>query len=193
MAENKEWVIQGYQFSSQKDATQAKGELLKIQKLEEKMDYKNPQMVYMVYNKALENRIFKTPIGYEYLKKLRTMLEKSGQIQEPIKEIPIYQMYNLRDSTNPVVEKIKNDPKLQQKRERERKRKEFFPLKTSIFLNVLLAILVVAMLYISTTGSNPNVLNYERSLQDKYAAWEQELMEREAAIREKERELLLEE
>ena len=40
MAENKEWVIQGYQFSSQKDATQAKGELLKIQKLEEKMDYK---------------------------------------------------------------------------------------------------------------------------------------------------------
>lgn len=191
MTENKEWVVQGYQFSSQKDATQAKGELLKIQKLEEKMDYKNPQMVYMVYNKALENRIFKTPIGYEYLKKLQTVLEKSPQIQEPIKEIPIYQMYNLRDSTNPVVERIKNDPKLQQKRERERKRKEFFPIRTSIFFNVLLAILVIVMLYISTTGSNPNVLNYERSLQDKYAVWEQELSEREAVIREKERELLL--
>ncbi len=193
MADNKEWVVQGYQFSSQKDATQAKGELLKIQKLEEKMDYKNPQMVYMVYNKALENRIFKTPIGYEYLKKLQTVLVNSPKIQESVKDIPIYQMYNLRDSTNPVVEKIKNDPKLQQKRERERKRKEFFPLRTSIFFNVLLAILVVVMLYISTTGSNPNVLNYERSLQDKYAAWEQELRQREAVIREKERELLLEE
>lgn len=193
MTENKDWIVQGYQFSSQKDATQAKGELLKIQKLEEKMDYKKPQMVYMVYKKALENRIFKTPIGYEYLKKLRVMLVESGQITEPIPEIPIYQMYNLRDSTNPIVEKIKTDPKLKEKREKERKRKEFFPLKTSIFLNVLLAILVLVMLYIATTGSNPNVLNYERSIQDKYAAWEQELVEREAAIREKERELLLEE
>lgn len=191
MTENKEWAVQGYMFSSQKDAMQAKTELLKIQKLEEKMDYNNPQMVYMVYKKALENRIFKTPIGYEYLRKLQTMLTQSDKIKEPIQEIPIYQMYHLRDSTNPIVERVKSDPKLKEKKERERKRKEFFPLRTSIFFNVLLAVLVLAMLYISTTGSNPNVLNYERSIQDKYATWEQELAEREAVVREKERELLL--
>ena len=42
-----------------KDATQAKAELLKIQKLEDKMDYPNPHMVYMVYHKATENRILR--------------------------------------------------------------------------------------------------------------------------------------
>ena len=70
MADKEEWIVDGYQFGSAKDATQAKAELLKIQKLEDKMDYRNPHMVYMVYHKAIENRIFKTPIGYEYLRKL---------------------------------------------------------------------------------------------------------------------------
>ena len=42
------------------------------------MDYRNPQMMLMVYKKAIENRIFKTPVGYEYLKQLQTTLKQSG-------------------------------------------------------------------------------------------------------------------
>ena len=64
MAGREDWIINGFQFGSEKDVNQAKSEKLKIQKLEEKMDYENPQMVLMVYKKAIENRIFKTPIGY---------------------------------------------------------------------------------------------------------------------------------
>ena len=33
MADKEEWIVDGYQFGSAKDATQAKAELLKIQKL----------------------------------------------------------------------------------------------------------------------------------------------------------------
>ena len=36
MADKEEWIVDGYQFGSAKDATQAKAELLKIQKLEDK-------------------------------------------------------------------------------------------------------------------------------------------------------------
>ena len=80
MADKEEWIVDGYQFGSAKDATQAKAELLKIQKLEDKMDYRNPHMVYMVYHKAIENRIFKTPIGYEYLRKLQKHLKENPLI-----------------------------------------------------------------------------------------------------------------
>ena len=50
---------------------------------------------------------------------------------------------------------------------------------------------VIIMFVISTTGSRPTILNYERVLQNRYAEWEQQLSDREQVIREKERELLI--
>ena len=72
-------------------------------------------------------------------------------------------------------------------------KQEFFTRKTSILVNVILVILIGVMFYISTTGSTPTVLNYEKALQNRYATWEQELEQRESEIREKEKELLLSE
>ena len=77
MAGREDWTINGFQFGSEKDAKQAKSEELKIQMLEEKMDYKNPQMVMMVYKKAIDDRIFKTPVGYDYLKQLQKRLKEN--------------------------------------------------------------------------------------------------------------------
>ena len=64
-------------------------------------------------------------------------------------------------------------------------------LRKSVILNILLILLVIAMFVITLTGNNPTILNYEQKLQNKYAGWEQELTERENAVREKERELSL--
>lgn len=63
----------------------------------------------------------------------------------------------------------------------------------SVIINGLLVIAVAAMFYIATTSTNPNILNYEKSLVNKYAYWEQELSERENAVRERERALEAEE
>ncbi len=187
MAGREDWLIDGFQFSSEKDAKQAQSEQLKIQKLEEKMDYRNPQMVLMVYKKAIENRIFKTPVGYEYLKQLQKTLKQSTGLREEIPPIPVSQIYNLRDSTAPIVEKVKGTQKP------KKEKQEFFTRKTSICVNVILVILIGVMFYISTTGSRPTILNYERALQDRYASWEQELELRETTLREKERAILSEE
>lgn len=59
----------------------------------------------------------------------------------------------------------------------------------SVLVNVFLVIVVIGMMIVSLTGDNPNILNYENKLLDKYAQWQQELTEREQVIREKEREL----
>jgi len=66
-------------------------------------------------------------------------------------------------------------------------------LVTSIILNVVLVLAVGFMFYIAYTSEHPNVLNYKRNLVNKYAQWEQELSEREKEIREKERNLMIDE
>ena len=63
----------------------------------------------------------------------------------------------------------------------------------SVIMNIVLAIAVGGMFYIAYTSDNPNVLNYKRNLVNKYAQWEQELSEREKVIREKERNLMIDE
>ena len=62
-----------------------------------------------------------------------------------------------------------------------------------MILNVMLALAIVAMFVISFVSDQPNILNYERAITDKYASWEQELNQREQTIRDKERELKLNE
>ena len=61
-----------------------------------------------------------------------------------------------------------------------------------MFFNVFLALLVAGMFFVAMTGNNPNILNYQNAVLNKYAAWEQELTEREQAVREKEQELGIE-
>ena len=58
--------------------------------------------------------------------------------------------------------------------------------KTLIIICAALLLCVAGMFYVSTTINSPTILNYEQELIDKYSSWEQELTEREQAIREKE-------
>lgn len=55
----------------------------------------------------------------------------------------------------------------------------------SVILNILLAMAVAAMFAIAVNGKSPNILNYEKAITNRYASWEQELTERENAVREK--------
>lgn len=187
MADKTDWVVEGFQFATEKDAELAKNERLRIERIEEKLDYCNPQMVEAVYKKAINNRVFKTPVGYEFLKRLQTILKENPM--EEVADIPVYGVYSLRESTNPVVEKVKAS----QKRIKEKPKQEFFSRRTSIIVNIGLVLLIAVMFIISTTGSNPTILNYEKVIQNRYSAWEQELSDREQVIREKEKELLLSE
>lgn len=52
-------------------------------------------------------------------------------------------------------------------------------------MNIVMVIAIIAMFIITLNSDQPNVLNYERNLQNKYATWEQELTQREQTVREK--------
>ena len=63
MADKKEWIVGGFQFGTENDAKIAKAERGRIEHLEGKLDYDNPQMLEAVYKKAVNNRVFQTPVG----------------------------------------------------------------------------------------------------------------------------------
>ena len=67
------WTIDGFSFENQEDARLAKAELGRIGQLEDKIDHHNPHLVRAVYEKAITNKLFSTPIGLLYLKKLQEL------------------------------------------------------------------------------------------------------------------------
>lgn len=178
-------VAQGFSFYTEKDAELAEQERKKIDYLEEHLDYSQPNKILQIYNKAIHDRIFKGPVGMLYLRKLQIYLKKQESIPaEQIVPIPLYQIYTgeVRNEQNPTRNRVV-----------PAKKKKSIALPVSIMLNIVLGIAVIAMFVITLQSDQPNILNYERAITDRYASWEQELTQREQTIREKERELKIQE
>ncbi len=180
-----ELQVDEFIYTTIEDAKLAAAEKKKIEYLETHMDISDTQKLLLLYEKVNRDRIFKTPVGIKYLEGLRMQLIESGVSEESIPLIQLYANYEPRprerfDST--VRERM-----IQEKKDAVKKR-----LRLSLLLNVLLILAVIAMFVITLKSDNPNILNYERTLQNQYAIWEQELSERENKIRERERELDIE-
>ena len=57
-----EWKVGGFLFGSEADAKLARTEQEKIVYMEKRMQYDHPESVLTIYNRAIENRIFRTPV-----------------------------------------------------------------------------------------------------------------------------------
>ena len=163
-------VVSGFAFYSEKDARLAEQERQKIAYLDKRIDRTNLESVLVIYKKALDDRVFRTPVGLEYLRELQGELKaEQDLLGEEIPPIPLWTNFaDTREKTSPARRRIKPAP--------EENKNTTFRLSLIITLN----------------SDQPNVLNYERNLQNKYATWEQELTQREQTVREKERELHIE-
>lgn len=183
MSEYERLSVGGYLFSTEKDARLAEAEQKKIEYLEARIDYSRPQSILLVYEKSIHERIFRTPIGFEYLQKLRSFLLEQPEIApDVIADIELYCNFG-GDSKERIGAKKKH---IDTPKDTE-KTKQYFII--SFILNILLVVAIMVMFNIALKSPNPNILNYERAITDKYAAWEEELTERERVVREKEKEL----
>lgn len=180
--------VDGYQFYSEKDAKLAEAEQQKIEYLEARIDYSKPASVLVVYQKLIQERVFKTPVGLQYLKKIQGFLKENNDNNEM--DIPDIQLYfNYSGEVRDRVTNVHNRIMHTQKKKDEEKQK----LIISYILNIMLVIAMIAMLIITVNSDNPNIMNYEKVLTNRYASWEQELTEREEVIRQKEKELSIKE
>lgn len=177
----KEYIVDGFLFFSEADAAAAREELKKARYLERHLDNQGANIIHQLYQKALQERTFQTPVGLAFVKLLRDRLIEEGVEEFDIEPIPVYYdvtQNKIRSGHEPVKEEPKEKPE-----------KRMTKFKISFLLNVFLILLVAGMFYVAMTGDNPNILNYENALVNKYASWEQELSEREKTVREKEQEL----
>lgn len=182
-SDNRKMSVGGYHFFTEKDAQIARMEEQKIEYLEERMDYSSPESIRYVYEKAIHERLFKTPVGLRYLDKLRDFLENQPETEPgDVIDIPLYVSFDseLRAQASPARQRVVPDRK---------KDKEKTKFTLSVILNILLVFAILSMFYISFVSEQPNIVNYERAIVNKYASWEQDLTDREQLIREKEREL----
>lgn len=180
--DKKEYIVDGFSFLSEEDAAAAREELKKARYLKRHLDYQGADMILQLYRKALAERSFQTPVGLAFVNELRERLIEAGVEEFEIEPIPVY--YDVTQN------KMRSG--FEPEKKPEESKKEMTKLRISVIVNVILALLVAGMFFVAMTGNNPNILNYKNAVLDKYAAWEQELMEREQAVREKEQELGIE-
>lgn len=178
-------IAGGFEFMSEDDAQKGAMDLSKINVIETRYKNIGPREMKAVYEKAIENKIFKTPIGWGYLMELRSKMIRSGISEDDLIPIPL----NLSMTRHSALENLSVKQRI--KPERPKKNLEFvrvFP----IVLDIILAILVIVMFIIVYTSDSDNIVNYRRNITNRYSSWEQDLTEREKKVREAEKKLGIE-
>lgn len=180
------YVVGGYTFATEELAQAAKDEINAIKYVSSKTNTNDPAQVYVLYNKMIEKKLFKTPIGMDYLKELQRVLYISKEIpNDRIRPIPvetqIVEALEERQAARSSKDKIRELEKNSQ-----RNHDRFIK---SMILNIFLVIAVIAMVLITLSSSNPNILDYENKLIDKYEDWNNQLESKERELNDLKQEL----
>ena len=177
--ENGKFMVGGYEFATKEEAQLAKDELNAIKYLSQKTNSKDPKQVYSLYNKIIERKLFSTHVGMNYLKNLQTFLYKSD-------EIP-------KDKIQPIPINAETQGEINIRRERSEFKSELRDMSVKVakyknnftrvmIINVVLIIIIIAMFVILNTSSNPNIINYEVNIQNKYSQWQEQLQSQEESL-----------
>lgn len=122
-------------------------------------------------------------MGIDYLKKLRDVVIKSGNYKaEDIMPIPVKTTGHMEKERVEKYISTKYETTVKQYESEKKKMKS--RLSTSILFNIVLVAVVIAMFIITKNSDSPNILNYERVIQDKYSSWQSELNEKEQELKE---------
>ena len=179
----REYTVNGFQFGSMEDVELAEQELSTVKYIESRIQGKGSDTLMSVYEGAIERKMFRTPVGYSYMHDLQKRMASMGVTRENIPSVPLYQIYNNKLDDEPIPRRSITVPK------RRKKSAVIRMNRTLITVNIILVLLIVILFIVSIKGSTPTVLNYRYAIENEYSQWEQELKERENAVREKERAL----
>ncbi|WP_029321196.1 hypothetical protein [Butyrivibrio sp. AE3004] len=177
-------VVEGFEFLSKEDAKKAELDKHKIEVLGQKVHSTRIVDLEAVYEKAITNKIFSTPVGWYYLAKLRDRLINAGVSENDLIPIPVnvkFTKVDLKDEYHPrqYIAPVPKKKKLDVKAS----------MIVLIAMNLILAIMVAGMFLIALNSESDNIINYKQNVTNRYAEWEDSLKEREKAVRIKERDL----
>ena len=181
MKNQEHFMVDGYLYGSEEDVKLAKEEKRTAEYLEARIHYDDLQTTLKIYDKAIKDKVFKTPTGFEFLKKMRNEMIKRGMPEDKIGGIPLRKVFSKEEENKTV--------RIFQVKQNDDGTKEM--LRFSLWANVAFVLIIIGMFIISMTGENVTIVNYRHKIENEYSIWQQELEEREAVIRQKEAELKL--
>lgn len=91
------YTVEGFHFDDAVMAAKAEKEAAKVQYIRSRMTMNQPQSVYSIYIKLIDNHVFSTPVGYSFLEELYLSLLGSGTYRE--EDLPKLLMRSEQDVT----------------------------------------------------------------------------------------------
>lgn len=172
-------TVDGFVFPSFKETQIALKEKKNIEIIKQRTPMSEANAVYDLYTKLVERNMFKTMVGFSFLHELRTLLVSDFGYDEaelPTVVLPKRLEYDKVNELNQGV--------------LEQKLKDLLLVKTRMTIVIIaLAIMVAAMFVIAAVNPNVGYINTENKILNKYSAWQEDLEQREQAVKEKETEL----
>lgn len=179
--------LEGFEFQTEAAYKEAKKEAEVVAYIRQKTDLNNAATVLQLYDKLVERGTFTTPVGIAFLKELRGAVLRVGLVEEK----------SLRPLPEPVAEQRKEKEE-SKPLTREQKLLSVYQKRCKNRAMVIFALsaVIAALFCINLFGTNSPFHNYEMEIVNKYAAWsddltqkEQDLHDWENALREEEQRL----
>lgn len=172
-------IVEGFVFPSYKEAQIARKEQVNIEAIRKRILESDGKTQYELYCKLMERDMFKTMVGYSFLYELRHRLIETYAYRE--QELP-----NIELPKRLEYEKLAelNRGKM------EKKIQNLMEIKTKMTITIIaLLFVIVGMFIIAATNPNVGYVNTENKIIKKYSTWQENLEQREAAVKEKEAQL----
>lgn len=172
-------IVDGFAFQSVKEAENALREQQNIEVIRERAVLSDSSAVYELYEKLVERDMFKSIVGYSFLYELRyRLIHDFGYEEEAL-------------STITIPKRMEYDTSYEKKQNTLEKQLQRLLLikKRMTIVIVALIFMIIAMFVIAVLNPNTGYANTENKIINKYSAWQEELEERERAVKEKEAEL----
>lgn len=206
-------VVGGFLFMDEKTAQKARQEEDSIHYVKDRLDMGNPRMVQEMYHKLLAERVFETPVGLLYLKELQDYLVSAPELAgEQIEAIPLLianapqsgvqgkagqamapqSAARRQETLEWYAEKLEESRQQERLSEYRRKRAEERAtdsrkrLRLCLLFAIFMGLVTVGVGAVTMTDQNPNIINYENKIIEKYQDWEADLENREEALKQKE-------
>lgn len=191
------YKVGGFAFCDQAAMDQAKKEAEGIRYIKNRSDMKDPDVVYQIYCRMVEQKLFETQVGYAFLYELQEYLTATPYIKNedipaiPVAKIPIESPeHSSKTDRKPKRAVKKNDVTVERRGKNSNYKTRF---GTSLTINIILLVIVAGMFAVTATSGNINIVNYENALIEKYEQWETRLQEREKKLDEREQNLIRQE
>lgn len=179
--------ILGYEFENKEMAETAKSEMEMISRIKSQGNMNNHKIALSVYNKLVDENLFKTQIGYDYMRTLQKELLAANDIDNSvIKAIKISSNSENSSQKNKNRNEYRNHIDKNRAEKNAKKYKDQF--MKSLIVNIVLAIVIAAMFLIVKLSDRFDVQAHRDRIENEYISWENELKERESYIQQWEKE-----